>query len=71
MNGLQNEFADRLEVVRLNFDDRRNDEAIAALGIRGHPTIVLFNRDGERGRTWFGAVTADDLRPLLEALLAE
>ncbi len=68
MNGIEKEFGDRLQVVRLNFNDRANSGVISALGVRGHPTIVLFDPDGEAGGAWFGAATAEDLRPLVEAL---
>jgi len=71
VNGIEEQFGVRLQVVRLNFDDRRNGAAIKALGVRGHPTIVLIDRHGDVGRTWLGAATADDLRPLVEALLTE
>lgn len=44
---------------------------IAALGVRGHPTLALLGRNGEVTRTWFGAAEVDDLRPLVEALIAQ
>ena len=71
VNGLEEDFGEELQVVRLNFNDSENDAAIAALSIRGHPTIVLLDGDGEVHRTWFGAATDDDLRPLVQELLAE
>jgi hypothetical protein len=70
VNGLEVEFRDQLQVVRLDFNDREDEDVIAALAVRGHPTIVLIGRDGEIERTWFGAATAEDLRPLVEMLLA-
>jgi len=68
VNGLEDEYAARLQVVRLNFNDRTNDGVISALGVRGHPTIVLLDGRGEVGRTWFGPARAEDLRPLVEAM---
>lgn len=59
VDGLEAEFGERLQVVRLNFNDRANDGVITVLGVRGHPTIVLIDSDGEVGRTWFGAATAE------------
>ena len=70
VNGLEEDFGDELQVVRLNFNDSQNDDAIAALGVRGHPTIVLLDSEGEIHRTWFGAATDEDLRPLVQELLA-
>jgi hypothetical protein len=69
VNGIEGEYGARLQVVRLNFNDGANERAIAALAVRGHPTIVLLDREGEVTRTWFGAADAEDLRPLVEALL--
>ena len=70
MNGLEEEFKGRLQVVRLDFNAPKNRDAVAALGVRGHPTVVLIRRDGTISRTWLGLATADDLRPLVEAILA-
>lgn len=70
VNGLEEDFGDELQVVRLDFNDSENDGAIAALGVRGHPTIVLLNREGEIHRRWLGAGTDDDLRPLVQQVLA-
>ena len=69
VNGLEEEFGDRLQVVRINANDRAAGGVFAALGVRGHPTIVLLDRDGETDRAWLGPASADDLRPLVEALL--
>ena len=70
VNGLADEYGERLQVVQLNFNDPANEGVVTALAIRGHPTIVLLDRDGDVDRTWFGAATAEDLRPLVEAVLA-
>jgi hypothetical protein len=69
VNGLEEEYGTGLQVVRLNFNDRANDRATKALGVRGHPTIVLLDRAGEISRTWFGTATAEDLRPLVNVLV--
>ena len=71
VNGIEVEFGARLQVVRLNFSDEANGRAIAALGVRGHPTIVLLDRAGDVSRTWFGAADGEDLRPLVEALIEQ
>ena len=71
VNGIAGEYGARLQVVRLNFNDAANERVIAALAVRGHPTIVLLDREGGITRTWFGAADAEDLRPLVEALLQQ
>ena len=71
VNGIEQEYVGRLQVVRLNFNDRQNEEAITALGVRGHPTIVLLDKRGKIFRTRLGEQTDAMLRPHVEALLAE
>ena len=55
----------------LDFDQRENDRALAALGATAHPTIVLLDARGERVRTLIGRQTDETLRPAVEALIAE
>ena len=70
VNGIEQEYAGRLQVVRLDFNDRKNDDAITALGVRGHPTIVLIDKNGGRFGARLGARTPEQMRTDVEALLA-
>ena len=69
MDGLQTRYAGRLQVIRLNFNDRQNEKAISALGIRAHPTIAIIRADGTLSRLWLGAPKEGDLEPLIDAVL--
>ena len=70
MNGFEEEYRGRLQVVRLNFNDTRNEPAIAALGARLHPSLYLINRQGDVQTTRFGAHTTEQLRPFIEVIAA-
>ena len=69
MDGLEREFAGTLQVVRLNFDRPQNRAALRALRVRGHPTIVLIDRQGIPQESLIGQQTDDQLRPRVEALV--
>ena len=70
MDGLERDYAGRLQVMRLDFNDDRNSAAVRALRVRGHPTLFLINRAGELQPPLLGSQTDGQLRPKVEALLA-
>jgi hypothetical protein len=70
VDGLEGDFAGKLQVVRLNFNDHKNDDAIRALHVLGHPTIVLIDRHGVPREPLLGVQTDTKLRPKVEALVA-
>lgn len=69
MDGLEQDYAGRLQVMRLNFNKGANDAAIRALDVRGHPTVVLIDRNGVPQPPLIGVQTDEKLRPKVEALL--
>ena len=69
VDGLEEDFAGKLQVVRLNFNDPKNNAAIRALGVRGHPTVVLIDRHGVPQAPLIGVQTDAKLRPKVEALI--
>ncbi len=69
VDGLAHDYAGRLQVVRLNFNDPNNGAAIRALGVRGHPTIVLIDRGGIPRETLLGVQTDAKVRPKVDALV--
>lgn len=70
MDGIEQEYQGKLQVVRLNFNDARNEKVIAMLGVRAHPTIVFLDKDGQRQGQRLGPPTSEELRGLVEPLLA-
>ncbi len=60
------EMAERVTVVKLNIDD--NPTAPAKYGVRGIPTMILFN-DGKIAATKVGAAPKTQLQSWLEQVL--
>jgi hypothetical protein len=54
VNGLQKEYAGRVEIVKLNVSDPRTAEAKAKYGFRAQPYFVLLDWEGEVVNTWQG-----------------
>lgn len=71
MNGLETEFADRINVVRLNVAEPANARIQAEMGLRGHPSLALLDEEGEIARRFFGAPAADVLRRAVQEITAE
>ena len=69
MDGLERDYAGRLQVVRMDFNDPTNKPALRALRVQGHPTIVLLTRDGRVQPPLLGAQTDGSLRPAVAALV--
>jgi thioredoxin 1 len=60
------EMAERVTVVKLNIDD--NPTAPAKYGVKGIPTMILFN-DGKIAATKVGAAPKSQLQGWLEQVL--
>jgi thioredoxin 1 len=60
------EMADRVTVVKLNIDE--NPTAPSKYGVRGIPTMILFN-DGKIAATKVGAAPKTQLQSWLEQVL--
>ena len=63
---ISQEMAERVTVVKLNIDD--NPTAPAKYGVRGIPTMILFNA-GEVAATKVGAAPKTQLQGWLEQVL--
>ncbi len=70
VDGLEQDYAGKLQVIRLNFNDSKNDSAIQALKVYGHPSVVLIDRQGTPQEALLGIQTDAKLRPKVDALLA-
>lgn len=71
VDGLEKEFAD-LMVQRLRANDQAEGQAaFAALALRGHPSVVLFDAAGVEQYRQTGLVDEDALREQIEKLLQQ
>ena len=69
VDGLEQDFGSTVQVVRLDFEGDANSKLMDALGVRAHPTFVIFNGAGEPGGPIVGQVPAERLRLAIVAVL--
>ena len=69
VDGLESAYGDRLQVVRLNANDARNRGVLEALRLRGHPTVVVFDRFGKETARIVGQRGEAEVRAAVESAL--
>jgi thioredoxin 1 len=63
LEDLQNEYAGKLSIVKINVDD--NKERATQFGVRGIPTLLLF-KNGELAETHVGMASIQDLKAFVD-----
>jgi thiol:disulfide interchange protein len=72
VNGLEDEFSDRVLFLRLNAADGADGEtAFKRLSLPGHPSFVIFTPDGQEQERLFGVVDVAALRTAIESVLED
>jgi thioredoxin 1 len=66
IEGLANDYADRVTVAKVDIDD--NPELAAQYGVRSVPTVMLFANGGIK-RVYVGARSAHEYRTGIDELL--
>jgi len=62
VNGLQEDYQDRVTFVSVNAKDSKDGETLfQQLNLPGHPSIVIYTSDGEEVYRRFGIISFDDL----------
>lgn len=69
VDGLQAEWGDAVEVVRLNINEPRSSELAARFNFQFTPTFILFTPDGEEVWRQVGSIDADAVRAQVNALI--
>ena len=69
MNGLEAEFGDKVNFVRLNAIEPDVLQLQQTYGLRGHPSVAILDGDGQVAARYFGPETAETLRGDLTAVL--
>lgn len=64
------EFADAVELVDVNVSDTRNHDLLRAEDIRMIPSLVVYDRLGQRQIT-YGVMIPDDLRQRMQILAGQ
>ena len=68
MDGLEAEFSGRVHFARLNVDEPEQARIQQSYGMRGHPSVVILDANGEPTQRYFGAEEAETLRAALSAV---
>jgi hypothetical protein len=68
VNGLEDEFAGEVNVVRLKADTPETIPLQERYGGRGHPFFVVIDSDGQVTERFFGPQTAVTLRQAMTAV---
>lgn len=66
VNGLEDEFAGDVAVIRLNAADRNNAAIQSRYGLRGHPSFAVLDSEGEVADSFFGPQSAETLRAAMD-----
>lgn len=70
VNGLEQEFAGQVAVIRLNAAEGNNLQLQRSYGVQGHPSFVVVDGDDEVVETFFGPQDEETLRAAMAAVTA-
>jgi len=68
VNGLEAEFGKEIQFVRLDAEQPENGRILQAYGLRGHPSVVILDQNGQVAHRYFGPENEDVLREVLREL---
>lgn len=69
VDGIEEEYAGKLIVVRLDFNAKGDRALVQALAVRGHPTTVVLDRDRQETKRFLGPVSAETLDAAVRAVV--
>ena len=71
VNGLEAQYGEQVDFISLNaLDGGQGQEAFQAYGLRGHPTVVLVQPEGQVSAIRPGIMPGEDLEQAIQDLLA-
>jgi thioredoxin-related protein len=68
VNGLEQDWGDRVRVIQLNVHDGDARELIARLDFRFTPTFILFDKGGREVWRKVGSIDADEVQEQVDGL---
>lgn len=71
VDGIEADYSNELQVLRLDFNGELAGDVARDLGVRSHPTTLLIGADGAIVERYRGPVPTGDLRRTVEDLLAQ
>lgn len=69
MDGLEAEYAGRAAVISLNAAEPANERLQQSYAVRGHPSAVILDSEGQVTQRYFGVETAVTLRAALNDVI--
>jgi thioredoxin-like negative regulator of GroEL len=69
VDGLEAEYGEQINFVRLNVEIPENERIQQGYGLRGHPSVAILDADGVMVQGVFGAETAVNLRTYLDQIV--
>ena len=70
MYALEADYSDQIEFLQINIDEAANSAEMTQYGYRGAtPHLLLFDRQGNIVRQWFGIFTREQVEPLFAQAL--
>lgn len=71
VDGLERDLADKAEVVRLDVTTQLGQQAAAKYGVRGTPTLIVIDGQGQPVLTQFALVRPGPVNEQIDTLLAQ
>ena len=69
VNGLEEKFARQLTVYRLDAADPENLQLMQIYNVRGHPTFVFIDAQGDPSQVFFGPQSDSVLQEAIQDIL--
>ncbi len=69
VDGLEQEFAGQIQVMRLDANDPTNNQLMEALELRGHPAFAVIDAEGQVTARFFGPQPIEALRDAMQAVI--
>ncbi len=69
VDGLEQEFAGKINVVRVDAAAPEGQTLAARFGLRGHPALYVVNAQGRIAQQFYGTPSADMVRAALQTVV--
>ena len=69
MNGLEQQYSDRIEFVALNFDDKSLNAVRSKYNITDRSQYVLLDANDQIVHRWYGFLNTSDVQKVLDDFL--
>jgi thioredoxin-like negative regulator of GroEL len=69
VDGLEQEFAGQIQIIRLDANDPANSQLMEMLELRGHPAFAIINKEGQVTARFFGPQPIEALREAMQAVI--